>query len=240
MPIMNTFCEDENAPAFPLGKAELIEKMKRLTETSFGTDKPENNDLLADDFQFRFPIVELDKPKFIKAFGAFKVDDAFPDMQTQYYGFRLDPNIPGRLWYDQIGEGVHSGQFGGAFAHVKPSGKSISLPPQTMSMTFNEAGQLTYFTGGYVVDRRMGNTGGLGGLFGILHGTGNTLPFPEGRPFKLSWQFRFFALIGQATDTLKAAYAQYQAGGVSGVVTYTRELVASVLPASFAKLLKTA
>merc|ERR1711976_400342 len=165
MPIMNTFCEDENAPAFPLGKAELIEKMKRLTETSFGTDKPENNDLLADDFQFRFPIVELDKPKFIKAFGAFKVDDAFPDMQTQYYGFRLDPNIPGRLWYDQIG---------------------------------------------------------------------------EGRPFKLSWQFRFFALIGQATDTLKAAYAQYQAGGVSGVVTYTRELVASVLPASFAKLLKTA
>jgi hypothetical protein len=106
---------------------ELIGKVKELHETKFGTEKPE---LLADDFQFRFPIVELDKGKFIKAFGGFKVDQAIPDMSTDLYGFRMDPYIPGRIWYDSIGEGTHTGQFGGNFSYVKPTGKKISLPPQ--------------------------------------------------------------------------------------------------------------
>lgn len=63
---------------------------------------------------------------------------------------------------------------------------------QTLSFTFNKDGLLTCFTGGYVLDRRMGNTGGLGGVFGLMHGIGWTLPFPEGQPFRLSWRYRIF------------------------------------------------
>jgi hypothetical protein len=35
--------------------------------------------------------------------------------------------------------------------------------PETLSYTFNEKGEVTSFTGGYVIDRRVGNTDGLGG-----------------------------------------------------------------------------
>eukprot|EP00873_Tetraselmis_striata_P040406 jgi/Tetstr1/460670/TSEL_005866.t1 len=196
-PTMKFLTNDKQAPAFPLSKEKMIELVKDLVKHKFGSQKPE---LLADDFQFRFPIIELGKEEFVKAFGSFKLDQAFPDMVTEYYGFRLDPHIPGRIWYDTIGGGTHTGPMGGPFKRVKPTGKTISLPPQTSSMTFNEQGQLTYFTGGYVVDRRMGNTGGLGGVFGILHGIGYTLPFPEGKPFSLSWRFRFFRFMGKFTE----------------------------------------
>lgn len=36
--------------------------------------------------------------------------------------------------------------------------------PEVLSYTFNDKGQVTSFTGGYVVDRRVGNTDGLGAL----------------------------------------------------------------------------
>ena len=71
---------------------------------------------------------------------------------------------------------------------------------------------MTYVVGcscRYVVDRRMGNTGGLGGLFGIMHGVGYTLPFPEGKPFSLSWQFRLLQFIGKTVDCAKDLAATY-------------------------------
>ena len=37
--------------------------------------------------------------------------------------------------------------------------------------------------GGYVIDRRQGNTGGRGGLLGPLYAIGKGFPFPEGQPY---------------------------------------------------------
>jgi len=189
---MNRYLTDGDAPKFPLNFDKLVELSKQLIETKFGCTKTE---LLAEDFQFRFPVVELDKTRFVEAFASFKLDDAFPDMTTDFYGWRMDPYIPGRIWFDTQGKGTHTGQFGGPFAYVKPTQKAVVSPPQALSFTFNEAGQLTYFTGGYVIDRRLGNTGGLGGVFGIMHAIGKTLPFPEARPFSLSYRYRFFTLL---------------------------------------------
>ena len=52
-------------------------------------------------------------------------------------------------------------------------------------------------TGFYVVDRRQGNTGGLGGAFGYFYGTGNPLPIPECQPYKPSKRYRLLQLIGK-------------------------------------------
>ena len=49
---------------------------------------------------------------------------------------------------------------------------------------------MTLFNVGYVIDRTVGNTGGLGGAFGFFWATGNPLPIPECQPFKPSLQFR--------------------------------------------------
>ena len=48
-------------------------------------------------------------------------------------------------------------------------------------MLFNSAGEATQLTVGYVMDRQLGNTGGLGGVFGILYAIGYGLPFRGGR-----------------------------------------------------------
>jgi hypothetical protein len=48
--------------------------------------------------------------------------------------------------------------------------------------------QVEDFTMGYVMDRRLGNTGGLGGAFGLLYAIGCPFPYPEGRPWQSSLQ----------------------------------------------------
>ena len=47
------------------------------------------------------------------------------------------------------------------------------------------------------VDRRQGNTGGLGGAFAFFYGVGRALPIPEMQPYKPSKRFRLFKLLGK-------------------------------------------
>jgi hypothetical protein len=61
---------------------------------------------------------------------------------------------------------------------------------------FDANEQITEF-GFYTVDRRHGNTGGLGGAFGYFYGVGKPLPIPECRPYKPSLQFRFLNFVGR-------------------------------------------
>merc|ERR1712224_527888 len=64
--------------------------------------------------------------------------------------------------------------------------KKIESPIQSHSVTFNEKGEVTKFTIGYVLDKETGNTGGLGGVFGLFYAIGYGLPFPEAQPYKPS------------------------------------------------------
>jgi len=193
--------DEDQAPKFPISGEELKRLSKEFVETQFGCEKL---DMLADDFQFRFPVVELDKTKFVKAFSSFKLEDAFPDMKTTYYGFRLDPFQPGRVWWDVRSEGTNTGPFGGPFSYISPTFKKFETPPQVMSMSFNEKGQVTKLTGGYVVDKDIGNTGGLGGVFGIMHAIGKTLPFREAQPYKPSWRYWAAQRIQWVVDTVQS------------------------------------
>jgi hypothetical protein len=72
----------------------------------------------------------------------------------------------------------------------------LSLPPQLLHMDFNEEGLVKEF-GFYTVDRRQGNTGGLGGAFGYFYGVGRPLPIRECQPYKPSFRFRMLGLVGK-------------------------------------------
>ena len=78
----------------------------------------------------------------------------------------------------------------------KPSGTQLNLPPQSFSLIFDEQGLVRELTVGYVIDRRVGNTGGLGGAFGFFYGVGKPLPIPECRPYRPSLQLRLLGLLG--------------------------------------------
>ena len=72
-------------------------------------------------------------------------------------------------------------------------------------LTFNKEGKVTKFTIGYVrlvlavqtvtklrMDRMVGNTGGMGGFFGVLWRIGKGFPFPEGQPYTPSTSYWLF------------------------------------------------
>ena len=61
---------------------------------------------------------------------------------------------------------------------------------------------MTKYTIGVVMDRQLGNTGGLGGLYGILYAIGKPLPFPEATPWKPSRRYQLFQAIGNLASQI--------------------------------------
>ncbi len=166
--------EDEilNNPMFlePVTKAKneiAIAKKFLVGSSGLGGDP----NMLADNFQFEGPVVgPLSKDAFVKAIGQVDFKTAFPNWKAEFYGFHVDPleEQANRVWYTARGRGAQEGPLL-PFAPIG-SGKEVVNPPQVCSVTIDhETGLITRYTIGYVVDRNVGNTGGLGGLYGILY-----------------------------------------------------------------------
>lgn len=179
-----------NSSDFPIKPADLIEKCKIVVRNQFGAEKPE---VLSEDFKFIFPVVgPLPKAEFIEAFSSFKLEDAFTG-SSNFFGFNVDPMEPNRVWFFSRSVLTHSGVLLFGAMKMKPSGASVVSVPQVLSMSFNREGECYKLTGGYSVDRTVGNTGGLGGVFGLIHAIGGSLPFPEGKPWKPSLRWEAFS-----------------------------------------------
>lgn len=168
---------------FPLSEEELLSKAKAYLGEDFESQGKWMDD---EDFTFLGPVVgPLGKDAYIKAIASFDVYKLFPDINPNYYGLSVDPFDPGRVWAISRGTGSDP-----------EKGKSFEAPPQAVSVTFNDAGKVTKFTIGHVMDRSVGNTGGLGGLFGPLYAVGRGLPFREAQPFKPSKTYALFNFVG--------------------------------------------
>lgn len=191
------------ASSFPLTPETLVEKAKAVLADEFGTRAGADPDaLLAEDFQFVAPIVgPLGKREFLNAFGSFKVKDAFPDLADNSW-FQVDPLEPNRVWFFSRATGTHTGplNFG---APIAPTGRRVQSPPQAQSMLFNEAGRVYTLTVGYCMDKRVGNTEGLGGVFALLKGIGKPLPVPEAqRLYTPSLRFEAFERLAKMGESL--------------------------------------
>lgn len=171
--------------AFPIPEADLIELAKAYLNDDFGCNSP-GLPRMASDFRFVAPVVPaegkgLSGEQLCKALGQFKLEDAMPDLEPQQYDFRTDPFEPNRVWFTARGRGTNTGPV---FGFLPATGKQYVGPPQTNSLTFNELGEVTKMTIGYVMDKEVGNSGGLGGIFGILYSIGYGFPVPEAQPWK--------------------------------------------------------
>ena len=87
-----------------------------------------------------------------RAVGGFKLTDTFPDLNAGFCDFRVDPFRPNRVWFTSCFAATHTGE-GTIFG--KPTGIRVECPPQTMSLSFNEDGQVTFYTGGYVMGEKV-------------------------------------------------------------------------------------
>jgi hypothetical protein len=172
---------------FSIKPDDLIARAKQVLGKEIGLGLKDGGECLAESFAFCAPVVgPIDRDAFIQALTSFDLETAF-DLEQQYFGWNVDPLQPNRVWYFNRQKATHVNTFQG----VEATGKKLELPPQCYHMDFEESGKVTEF-GFYTVDRQQGNTGGLGGAFAFFYGVGKPLPFPEGRPYQMSWQRKFF------------------------------------------------
>lgn len=196
------FMDEESVAAetwkgYPISQDRAIYKAKEFLHYEQGLRKA---DLLSEDFKFMGPFVGgedgLGKEQFLKAIGGFKITDGFPNLDPGFHHFRTDPMDAGRVWFTSASTGTHLGEF----LNHKPTGKKFQTPPQACSIKIGPDGRVVKYTIGHVMERSMGNTGGMGGIFGPLYAIGKPLPFREGRPWKPSRKYRFFMWLGSLAD----------------------------------------
>jgi len=186
---------------FPIFEAELINKAKEFLSAGQGVERPE---ILDATFTFMGPVVGgsdgLGREAYLEAVGGFNLKAAFPDLNPRFHDFRADKLDAGRVWFTSVASGTDNGT---GFLGNKPTGKSFRTPPQACSLKFNEEGKATKYTIGHVMERSLGNTGGLGGIFGPAYAIGKALPFPEAQPYKPSKRFRLITTIGRLASSIK-------------------------------------
>ncbi|KAL7488854.1 hypothetical protein ACHAWX_000230 [Stephanocyclus meneghinianus] len=178
--------------SFRISPDDLIARAKQVLSPDIGIGTKDDGACLADDFEFVAAVVgPISKDEYLNALKGFKLDDSF-DIQQNMFGFTVDPMQTNRVWYfgRQIAKHIRP------FMGVEPSHNELTLPPQLFHIDFNEDGLVKEF-GFYTVDRRQGNTGGLGGAFGYFYGVGKPLPIRECQPFKPSFRFRMLGLLGK-------------------------------------------
>ena len=187
--------------AFPIDEAELIAMAKRYLYLGQGCQAPES---LSEDFKFMGPFVGgeggMPKDTYLDTVGGFDIKTAFPDLNPRFHAFRADPMDPGRIWFVSQASGTDSGS---GFLGNAPTGKAFLTPPQACSIKFDREGKVVKYTIGHVMERSIGNTGGLGGIFGPLYAIGKPLPFPEAQPWKPSKRYQALMLIGKFLTWLK-------------------------------------
>lgn len=186
----------KNRPEPALSPHEMILIAKRFLASKGGLGGDPS--FLSPSFTFEGPVVgPLGKEEFVDAIGSVDFATAFPDFQSEFYGFHVDPFEGDRVWYTARGRGKNTGPLLPFVPETSGTGRAVTNPPQVCSITIDHStGLITKYTIGYVVDRTVGNTGGLGGLYGILYALGRPLPFPEANPWQKSIQYDIFQKVG--------------------------------------------
>ena len=185
---------------FPISPDDLIQRSKEILGPDIAVGTKDGGECLADNFEFCAAVVgPLPKDQYLGALGSFKLEDSF-DITMNAFGFTVDPLQTNRVWFFQRQTATQINDFAGIKSTTP--GKELILPPQVFHFDFNREGKVTEF-GFYTVDRRQGNTGGLGGAFGYFYGVGRKLGFPEAMPYKPSFRFRMLSKIGALARKLQ-------------------------------------
>lgn len=191
--------EAYSSSTFPISPSNLITRTKEVLSPQIGIGTQDNGACLSDTFEFVAAVVgPINKVEYLDALSSFKLEDSF-NIQQNFYGFTVDPMQTNRVWFfsRQVAEQV------APFMGVDPTvnggegeKRELTLPPQCFHIDFTPDGLVQEF-GFYTVDRRQGNTGGLGGAFGYFYGVGKPLPIRECQPYKPSLRFRMLGLLGK-------------------------------------------
>jgi hypothetical protein len=183
--------------AFPHSSSTLIARAKALLNTDVLLGQKDGGECLSAEFEFVAAVVgPIGKDEYLGALANFKLEESF-DIQPNFFGFSVDPIMRNRVWFFNRQTATHVAPFLGAEPKKddEKATTELILPPQCYHIDFDDDLKMKEF-GFYTVDRRQGNTGGLGGAFGYMYGVGRPLPIPECQPYKRSLRFRLLSFVG--------------------------------------------
>ena len=176
-----------------------------MAQELFATDTGVTDDsMLSESFRFEFPVISLPKQQYLRAVRSFQLRRAFPNLDAHAYDWRVDRYEPNRVWFTTRVTATHAEDFSFGSVRVKASGKTIQGAPEVNSYVFDEEGKCVAFTGGYVVDRRVGNTKGVGAVFGLLAALGAPVPGTFG--------FRVASFVGRVAGLFRSVLGVFGLG----------------------------
>lgn len=89
---------------------------------------------------------------------------AFPDLDYRAHDFRIAVEDPMTVRLTARTVGTMRGELRLRGESLDPNGKTMLCPPEAISMTFANNGEVTKICSGFTMDRLVGNTGGLCGV----------------------------------------------------------------------------
>jgi len=133
-----------------------------------------NSGLLTDDFVFSSPMYpQLNKQQFLKKIPqAYKVFEGFPDYNPNPTQIRIDAFDAARVNCVITPTGTNTLPLPVGNTEIPPTNRTLEGMPESVSIIFNDVGQLVRLCYGYPMDRLMGNTGGLAGVAGVRYAMG--------------------------------------------------------------------
>mmetsp|Transcript_22837 Transcript_22837/g.52972 ORF Transcript_22837/g.52972 Transcript_22837/m.52972 type:complete len:289 (+) Transcript_22837:66-932(+) len=163
-------------------EAEMRKQLAMQWAQGDGFWQPPAVELMALDFVFLGGIIgPLSKVDYLNTVGSFEIYKSFPDVTVSVAPFTQDPVDTDRYWSVVRVKGTHTKpQSLGKILPALPASRNKLEPgPQAISVTFDKSNKIKQFTGGYVADKREGNTGGYGAFFAVLKTIGVPIPPPE-------------------------------------------------------------
>ena len=161
----------ETANTFPHSAQTLIDRARTVLGPDVLLGQKDDGACLSEKFEFVAAVVgPIGKDEYLGALANFKLEESF-DIAPNFYGFAVDPMQRNRVWFFNRQTAVHKANFLGADPKEDASENELTLPPQCYHIDFDEDLNMQEF-GFYTVDRRQGNTGGLGGAFAYMYGVG--------------------------------------------------------------------
>lgn len=179
---------------------DVITKTQEYVKTQ-GKTPPE---MYAADYVLRGPVIgPINRADLASTSGSFGILEAFPDLETNPFGFTVDSKNPYRCMWFERWTGTHTGSLEVGGKIYAGTGKTMETPAFVNSIVWNPDGKIIYEAVGNVVDRFEGNTEGKAAVFGILHTVGVSIPGTPG-----SAVFRIAQRIGNALGMGKSFSAE--------------------------------
>jgi len=126
------------------------------------------------DYVFRGPIVgPINREELVSTNTGFGLDQAFPDLDRDAFGFAVDPENPFRVLYFERWKATHTGPVSVQGLPLgEATGRRSISPVMPFSIVWDPQGKIIYEHLTTAVDRFEGNTKGKVAVFGLLETAG--------------------------------------------------------------------